>query len=114
MSGGIAYVLDEAGDFAGRCNIELVGLGRVEDEAEAAELKELVRLHAAATKSARAARVLQEWDNWLPLFVRVLPNDYRRVLEAQARMRDKGLSEDEAVMAAFTENARAVTRASGS
>ena len=43
-----------------------------------------------------------------------MPNDYRRVLEAQARMREKGLSEDEAVMAAFTENARAVTRASGS
>ena len=86
----------------------------MEDEAEAAELKELVRRHATLTKSARAARILKEWDSFLPLFVRVMPNDYRRVLEAQARMREKGLSEDEAVMAAFTENARAVTRASGS
>ena len=114
MSGGVAYVLDEAGDFASRCNTELVGLGRVEDEAEAAELKELVQRHATSTKSARAARMLSEWDAFLPQFVRVMPNDYRRVLEAQARMREKGLSEDEAVMAAFEENARAVARASGS
>ncbi len=114
MSGGVAYVLDEAGDFANRCNTELVGLGRVEDEAEAAELKELVRRHATATKSALAAGMLEEWDTFLPLFVRVMPNDYRRVLEAQARMREMGLSEDEAVMAAFLENARGVARASGS
>ncbi len=46
MSGGVAYVLDEAGDFATRCNNELVGLGRVEDEVEAAELRELVHRHA--------------------------------------------------------------------
>ena len=45
--------------------------------------------------------MLKEWEAFLPLFVRVMPNDYRRVLEAQARMREKGLSEDEAVMAAF-------------
>jgi glutamate synthase (ferredoxin) len=114
MSGGVAYVLDEAGDFATRCNTELVGLGRVEDEAEAAELKALVHRHATATKSARAAGMLKAWGAYLPFFVRVMPNDYRRVLEAQARMREKGLSEDEAVMAAFTENARAYTRASGS
>ena len=114
MSGGVAWVLDEAGDFAQRCNTELVGLGRVEDAADAAELKELVRRHAAATKSARAERMLAEWDSFLPLFVRVMPNDYRRVLEAQARMREKGLPEDEAVMAAFAENARAVARVSGS
>jgi glutamate synthase (ferredoxin) len=114
MSGGVAYVLDEAGDFATRCNTELVSLGRVEDENEAAELKELVRRHATLTKSARAARILKEWEAFLPLFVRVMPNDYRRVLEAQARMREKGLPEDEAVMAAFVENARALARASGS
>ena len=69
---------------------------------------------ASATKSARAAGMLKDWGIFLPLFVRVMPNDYRRVLEAQARMREKGMSEDEAVMAAFTENARAYTRASGS
>ena len=114
MSGGVAWVLDEAGDFGTRCNTELVALGRVEDAAEAGELKELVRRHAVATRSGRAARVLAEWEAWLPRFVRVMPNDYRRVLEAQARMREKGLPEDEAVMAAFNENARAVARASGS
>jgi glutamate synthase (ferredoxin) len=114
MSGGLAWVLDEAGDFASRCNVELVGLGRVSDAAEAAELRELVRRHASLTRSGRAARLLEDWDAALPRFVRVMPNDYRRVLEAQARMREKGLPEDEAVLAAFNENARALARASGS
>jgi glutamate synthase (ferredoxin) len=113
MSGGVAWVLDEKGDFATRCNQELVGLGPVEDEGEAATLRELVRRHAAATQSARARRILDEWEAWLPKFVRVLPHDYRRVLEAQARMRGTGLAEDEAVMAAFEENARSVARAGG-
>ena len=62
---------------------------------------------------ARARRILDEWERWLPKFVRVLPHDYRRVLEAQARMRGTGLAEDEAVMAAFEENARSVARAGG-
>jgi glutamate synthase (ferredoxin) len=113
MSGGVAWVLDEAGDFARRCNTELVSLSNVGPE-DGEELLALVRRHAAATRSARAARVLEEWDSFRPRFVRVMPNDYRRVLEAQARMREKGLSEEEAVMAAFTENARSVARASGS
>ncbi len=113
MSGGRAFVLDEKGDFATRCNTELVGLSPVDDPAEAEELKEVVARHAAATQSARARRILSEWDAFLPSFVKVLPHDYRRVLEAQARMRGKGLPEDEAVMAAFTENARSVARAGG-
>jgi glutamate synthase (ferredoxin) len=114
MSGGLAWVLDEKGDFATRVNTELVGLGEVEDAGEAALLKELVRRHAVYTQSTVARRILSEWEAWLPRFVRVLPNDYRRVLEAQARMRERGLSEDEAVMAAFAENAQNPVRVSGS
>ena len=113
MSGGVAWVLDESGDFARRCNTELVSLSPV-GPGEDGELLALVERHAAMTRSARAARVLEEWDELRSRFVRVMPNDYRRVLEAQARMREKGLSEEEAVMAAFTENARSVARASGS
>ena len=113
MSGGVAWVLDEPGDFARRCNTELVSLSPV-GPGEDGELLALVERHAAMTRSARAARVLEEWDELRSRFVRVMPNDYRRVLEAQARMREKGLSEEEAVMAAFTENARSVARASGS
>jgi glutamate synthase (NADPH/NADH) large chain len=114
MSGGVAWVLDEKGDFAARCNTELVGLGPVEDGAEAGILEELVRRHASYTQSSVARRLLDDWQAWLPKFVRILPHDYRRVLESQSRMRERGLSEEEAVMAAFEENAQNPVRVSGS
>ncbi len=114
MSGGVAWVLDEKGDFAARCNTELVGLGPVEEVAEAGILEELVRRHAAYTQSSVARRLLEDWQASLPKFVRILPHDYRRVLESQSRMRERGLSEEEAVMAAFEENAQNPVRVSGS
>ncbi|MGE5717582.1 MAG: hypothetical protein ACM369_13110, partial [Acidobacteriota bacterium] len=100
--------------FATRCNTELVGLGPVEDAAEAGLLEDLVRRHAVYTQSSVARKLLEEWNAWLPKFVRVLPHDYRRVLESQARMRERGLSQEEAVMAAFEENAQNPVRVSGS
>jgi glutamate synthase (NADPH/NADH) large chain len=65
------------------------------------------------TGSARGQLVLDAWKEYVPRFVRVVPNDYRRVLEAQARMRARGLSPDEAEMAAFEENARDEARVGG-
>jgi len=56
---------------------------------------------------------MASWEEWRPKFVRVMPNDYRRVLEAQAKMRESGLSPEEAEMAAFNENARDVARVGG-
>jgi glutamate synthase (ferredoxin) len=113
MSGGVAWVLDESGDFPARSNRDLVGMGPIEDPAEADHLKSLITRHAAATHSKRAYTILQDWDVWLPRFVRVMPHDYERVLESQARMREKGLPEEEAVLAAFEENARSLARADG-
>jgi glutamate synthase (ferredoxin) len=113
MSGGIAWVLDEAGDFPARSNRDLVGMGPVVDPAEAEHLKDLISRHATATRSLRAAEMLRDWPTWLPKFVRVMPHDYKRVLESQARMREKGLSEDAAVLAAFEENARSLARVDG-
>jgi glutamate synthase (ferredoxin) len=114
MSGGVAWVLDEDGSFPRRCNMELVSLSPVADAASEGILKELVRRHATATKSDRARKILDSWEAYLPKFVMILPNDYRRVLEAQERMRERGLPEDEAVLAAFEENARSPVRVSGS
>ncbi|MFB3819265.1 MAG: glutamate synthase large subunit [Candidatus Methylomirabilales bacterium] len=85
MSGGVAYVLDEAGDFARRCNTEMVDLEPVTAEADIAELRGLIRRHAESTGSAKAAKVLASWATMLPKFVKVMPRDYRRVLQAQAR-----------------------------
>jgi len=113
MSGGVAWVLDESGDFPGRSNRDLVGMGPIEDPQEAEHLRQLIARHGAATRSARAAMILKDWEVWLPRFVRVMPHDYKRVLESQARMREKGMGEDEAVLAAFEENARSLARADG-
>jgi glutamate synthase (ferredoxin) len=114
MSGGIAWVLDEDGTFVSRCNPELVGLERLTDHpSEAAEVQALLERHHALTGSARAAEILRFWDSTVGCFVRVIPHDYRRVLEAQARMRARGLATDAAEMAAFEENARQLVRVGG-
>ena len=80
MSGGIAYVLDPDGTFATRCNPELVEFEPLEAE-DVATIRGLVEEHLALTGSALAGRVLDEWQLQLPLFVKVMPRDYKRALE---------------------------------
>src|SRR3954454_10686793 len=113
MSGGVAYVLDESGDFPRKCNLEMVKLFPVEDAGDAEELRALIRQHAEYTRSERSWKVLALWDEMLPKFVKVYPNDYRRVLETQKKFKESGLSDEEAVMAAFEANARDLARAGG-
>lgn len=112
MSGGIAYVLDEVGDFPRRCNPEMVKLGPMTDE-DAHQVHALIRKHEELTASELARSILDSWRQRRPRFVKVFPNDYRRVLEKQARFKQSGLSDEEAVMAAFEENAHDLARAGG-
>ncbi|HEY5233443.1 MAG TPA: glutamate synthase large subunit [Verrucomicrobiae bacterium] len=105
MSGGIAYVLDEAGDFAMRCNMELVGIEKPDDE-DLATLKSAVEEHAINTKSTRAAKILAEWSSFAPKFVKVMPQDYKRVLQSLKKVQSQGLSGADAIMAAFEENVK--------
>jgi glutamate synthase (NADPH/NADH) large chain len=113
MSGGIAYVLDETGTFSRNCNLEMVKLFRLEDEDEIDLVHEMIRKHAEYTHSERSRQVLADWSNKVSLFVKVYPNDYRRVLETQKRFKASGLSDEEAVMAAFEENAHDLMRVGG-
>jgi glutamate synthase (ferredoxin) len=116
MSGGIAYVLDQTGAFAKVCNRELVSLTSLAenaDEAEIALVRKLVEKHVQYTRSSIGAKVLESWKDMLPRFVCVVPNDYKRVLDAQARMLKKGLAQEEAEMAAFEENAHDAMRVAG-
>jgi glutamate synthase (NADPH) large chain len=113
MSGGVAYVLDVDGGFAARCNTQMVGLSKVEDPRELAELRALVEQHAALTESGHARRLLSDWSGTAAKLLRVMPHDYRRVLESQARMREKGLTPDQAELAAFEENAHDEARVGG-
>ena len=114
MSGGIAWVYDDDGAFASRCNLEMVALEALTDPDEADAVRDLLVRHVELTGSDRADAILADWDAARGRFVRVIPHDYRRVLEAQARMRASGLSPDEAEMAAFEENARDLARVGGS
>jgi glutamate synthase (ferredoxin) len=106
MSGGIAYVLDEAGDFATRCNMELVALEKLADTNEIEAVWKLIQRHQAYTQSDRAAKILADWKNYVPKFVKVLPQDYARVLASLKKVQSQGLSGDDAIMAAFEENVK--------
>jgi glutamate synthase (NADPH) large chain len=114
MSGGVAYVLDdEARSFARRCNKEMVTLSALSDAEEISIVHGLISRHAQLTGSKRAEEILASWTQLGPLFVRVMPNDYARVLEAQKKMLAQGLSQEEAEMAAFSENSRSGARLGG-
>jgi glutamate synthase domain-containing protein 3 len=80
MSGGIAYVFDVEGDFAERCNTEMVDLDPVATDEDITELRALIERHQQLTGSNVAASILADWPRVLQRFVKVMPIDYKRVL----------------------------------
>jgi glutamate synthase (ferredoxin) len=113
MSGGIAYVLDENREMRRNCNTEMVGTGPLDDPGEIEVVLSMLRRHYELTGSRRAHNVLVSWSLFRPLFVRVIPHDYRRVLEAQNKMLASGMSREEAEMAAFELNSKDAARLYG-
>jgi glutamate synthase (ferredoxin) len=113
MSGGIAYVIDWDGSFPKKCNREMVDLEHLDQPSEIAEVKEMIRAHAELTASLLAYRVLSDWDDLLPRFVKVIPRDYKRMLQFLQEVENTGLSGDEAIMAAFQLNSNDLVRVSG-
>ena len=105
MSGGIAYLVDEKNVSANRCNREMVSLLTLENPSEVEFVKDMIFRHAEYTGSKRAAAILVAWDEFVPSIVRVMPNDYRRALEAHGTG-DLGLT-------AFQLNAAEIVRAAG-
>ena len=81
MTGGIAYVLDEAGDFACRCNKEMVGLEKLADPDEIEEVWKLVQAPPDLHEERTRRKILADWKDVVPKFVKVMPKDYKRVLE---------------------------------
>jgi glutamate synthase (ferredoxin) len=112
MSGGVAYVLDEDGTLANRCNLETVSL-EILDQRDMQEVEELLKRHAVYTHSARAWQLLALWQETAPKFVKVMPKDYRRVVEALQAAEARGLVGDDALMAAFEANKNDASRVSG-
>ncbi len=83
MSGGVSYVLNEPGDFDYFCNKGLVDIVPVEDRADVVELQTLINNHLLHTRSSLASKILTSWEEYLPRFVKVIPFEYKKVLEEQ-------------------------------
>ncbi len=81
MSGGVAYVYDPDDDLASRCNLEMVELGPVDEEDDLATVRRLIKRHAELTQSPVAAGMLEHFDSAITFFKRVMPTDYRLVME---------------------------------
>ncbi len=104
MSGGIAYVLDEAGTFPTRCNMDMILLETLEKEQEINEVKSMIEQHVQFTNSKVGQRVLDNWSNLISKLVKVIPKDFKKMHEAIERACQAGLSGQEALLAAFEEN----------
>jgi glutamate synthase domain-containing protein 3 len=81
MSGGIAYVFDENGDFTGqRCNLESVDLEPLLEVQDVQLVRDLIRRHMEFTGSERAKWILENWNEAVSRFIKVFPHEYKRVL----------------------------------
>ena len=105
--------MDWDGDFRSKVNSEMVGVSQLDDDAEVVQVKRLIQAHAALTGSPLARTVLNSWPALVHRIVKVLPNDYRRMMAAFAQVQSEGLSGDEAVMAAFEINKSDSSRVGG-
>jgi len=83
MSGGVAYVYDNENRFTERCNREMVELEEVEETEDLQELKVLIQKHFDHTQSIVARRILDDWEQCISKFIKVMPTDYKRVLQSR-------------------------------
>jgi glutamate synthase (ferredoxin) len=113
MSGGIAYVLDESGDFPRRCNQAMVWLEKLENADEIEQVRRMIVRHAEYTCSQKAQRVLANWEEMVGRFIKVMPKDYKRMLETVERVKAQGVPDDEAFMIAFDLNKMDQARVGG-
>ncbi|BBF45437.1 glutamate synthase [NADPH] large chain [Lachnospiraceae bacterium KM106-2] len=106
MSGGIAYVLDEDSDLYRKLNKEMVSSEAVKEKYDVIELREMIEEHVAATGSARGKEILAHFEEYVPKFKKIIPHDYRRMLQTIVQMEEKGLSSEQAQIEAFYANTK--------
>ena len=80
MSGGLAYIFDEADDFQNRCNKEMVDVEKVQSSEDVKELFSLIKKHNLYTQSSKASRILANWEQEVNKFVKVIPKQYKKIL----------------------------------
>ncbi|WP_209120970.1 glutamate synthase large subunit [Alkalihalobacillus sp. BA299] len=106
MSGGIAYVLaDDADMFKTVCNQEMIEFEGLTAAEDVNEVREMISKHLGYTGSSKANEILENWDQFVRKFVKVIPKDYKRMMDSIEEQKQAGLTENQAVMSAFQENA---------
>jgi glutamate synthase (ferredoxin) len=100
MSGGSAFVLEDRDKFEINCNQDMVHLESLVEAEDVEAVKSMLKNHHEYTNSPVAEKILNDWDNYQSKFIKVMPKDYKRVLEAMKRAKAEGTSVDEAVMEA--------------
>ncbi len=101
MSGGIAYVLDEDHDLYLRLNKQMVSMGNVTESHDAKELRGLIEAHVKATGSELGKKILENFDEYLPKFKKIIPEDYRKMMAATVQFEEQGMSPEQARLEAF-------------
>ena len=101
MSGGIAYVLDENSDLYLRLNKSLVSFEELSNKYDVQELKDMIMQHVAYTNSERGKEILANFSTYLPKFKKIVPHDYRKMMNTIVQMEEKGLSSEQAQIEAF-------------
>ncbi len=101
MSGGIAYVLDEDRTLYKRMNKALISVETVTDKYDVFELKGLIEEHVKFTGSLRGKEILKHFEEYLPCFKKIIPNDYKKMMNTIVQMEEKGLSSSQAQIEAF-------------
>ncbi len=101
MSGGIAYVLDKNSDLYTKLNKEMISIEAVEDKYDVMELKDMIVEHVSYTNSELGKEILKNFEEYLPKFKKIIPNDYKKMMSKVAQMEVKGLSSEQALIEAF-------------
>ncbi len=101
MSGGIAYVLDEDSDLYLKLNKEMVSIEEITNKYDVVELKQMIQDHVAYTNSEKGKLILDNFKEYLPKFKKIIPHDYKRMLNTIVQMEEKGLSSEQAQIEAF-------------
>lgn len=101
MSGGIAYVLDMDSTLYKRVNKDMVNIERVTDKYDVQELKGMIQEHVSYTNSEAGKRILDKFEEYLPKFKKIIPEDYEKMMAAIIQMEEKGLSREKAKIEAF-------------
>ena len=101
MSGGVAYVLDGHSDIYRKVNKELVSIEKLENKYDVEELKQMITDHVSYTNSVKGKEILDHFDEYLPKFKKIIPNDYKKMMNTIIQMEEKGLNSEQAQIEAF-------------